>query len=97
MTFPVAPSSATRTIDSARRGADGFAGGMRSSMGRIRSGVGGTTMALQALPDPALRLVAAFSIGLATGLHLAGVPRLVTLMAAAPAAFAGGAMATRRG
>ena len=62
-----------------------------------RLGVAATTTTLQGLPDPTLRLVAAASIGLATGLHLAGAPRLISLAAIAPALLAGGAMATRPG
>lgn len=71
------------------------AGRLPDVAARARLGVEETTTALQTLPDQTLRLLAAASIGLATGLQLAGAPRLITLAAIAPALFAGGAMATR--
>ena len=81
----------------ARTGAQRVVGGLPNAAERARLRVAETTTALQGLPDPTLRLLAATSIGLATGLHLAGVPRLLSLVAIAPALFAAGAMATRPG
>jgi hypothetical protein len=84
-------------LESARTGAERVAGHLPDAADRARLGVEATTTSLQSLPDPTLRLVAAASIGLATGLHLAGAPRLITIAAMAPALLAGGAMATRPG
>jgi hypothetical protein len=55
----------------------------------------GTTIALQTLPDPTLRWLAATSVGLGAGLHLAGAPRLVTAAGLAPAAIMGAAIVLR--
>jgi hypothetical protein len=84
-------------IEGARTGAERVAGRLPDAAERARLGVEQTTSTLQTLPDPTLRLLATASIGLATGLHLAGAPRLITLVALAPALLAGGAMVTRPG
>ncbi len=82
-------------LASARTGAERVAGRMPDAAARARLGVEATTTTLQTLPDSTLRLLAAASIGLATGLQLAGAPRLFIFAAIAPAFLAGGAMATR--
>jgi len=51
---------------------------------------------LQELADPRLELLAAFSLGVGTGLWLAGTPRLVTLAALSPALLVGVAIASRK-
>jgi hypothetical protein len=51
---------------------------------------------LQELADPRLELLAAFSLGVGTGLWLAGAPRLVTLAALSPALLVGVAIASRK-
>jgi len=84
-------------IESARTGAERIAGQLPHAADRARVRVEQTTTRLQTLPDATLRLVAAASLGLAAGLHLAGAPRLVSLAACVPALLAGGAMATRPG
>jgi hypothetical protein len=60
-----------------------------------RAGANGTTSALQALPDPTLRWLAAGSVGLGAGLSLAGAPRLVVAAGVAPALIMGAAIALR--
>lgn len=82
-------------LENARSGAERVAGRMPDAAARARLGVEETTAKLQTLPDSTLRLVAAASIGVATGLQLAGAPRLFILAAIVPAFLAGGAMATR--
>ncbi|MFI5259928.1 MAG: hypothetical protein ACHQ01_10030 [Candidatus Limnocylindrales bacterium] len=62
-----------------------------------RTGAGGTTSALQVLPDPMLRWLAAGSVGLGAGLSLAGAPRLVVAAGMAPALIIGAAIASRPG
>lgn len=84
-------------IEGARTGAERVAGRLPHAVERTRLGVEQATTRLQTLPNPTLSLLAAASVGLATGLHLAGAPRLVSLAAVAPALLAGGAMATRPG
>jgi hypothetical protein len=44
---------------------------------------------LQELPDPRLKPLAAFSLGVGAGLWMAGAPRLVTLAALSPALVVG--------
>ncbi len=82
-------------LESARTGAERVAERLPDAAARARLGIEETTITLQVLPDSTLRLLAAASLGLATGLYLAGAPRLLTLAASAPALLAGGAMATR--
>ena len=63
------------------------------------AGVEGAAVAvrmLQELADPRLELLAAFSLGVGTGLWLAGTPRLVTLAALSPALLVGVAIASRK-
>ena len=60
-----------------------------------RAGARGTTSALQRIPDPTLRWLAATSIGMAAGLHAAGAPRLVRAAGIAPAMLIGIAVALR--
>lgn len=59
------------------------------------AGAHGTTSALQALPDPTLRWLAAGSVGLGAGLSLAGAPRLVVAAGVAPALILGAAIVAR--
>jgi len=54
-----------------------------------------TASALQRLPDPTLRWLAAGSIGLAAGLYLSGTPRLVVAASVAPALLIGAAILLR--
>jgi len=60
-----------------------------------RAGAQGTTSALQTLPDPMLRWLAAGSVGLGAGLSLAGAPRLVSAAGVVPALIMGAAIALR--
>jgi hypothetical protein len=60
-----------------------------------RSGARKTVRRLQTLSDSRLGLLAAASIGLGTGLRLAGAPRLATLAGFAPASILGFAIASR--
>ena len=60
-----------------------------------RAGAHGTTSALQTLPDPTLRWLAAGSVGLGAGLSLAGAPRLLVAAGLAPALILGAAIVAR--
>jgi len=64
-------------------------------MQTTQAGAQGATSALQALPDPALRWLAATSVGVGAGLSLAGAPRVVVAAGVAPALFAGAAILLR--
>jgi hypothetical protein len=68
---------------------------MPVAVGRSRETAMRTTVSLQSLPDTTLRLLAGASIGLAAGLSLGRVPRLIALAALVPAIFVGSALATR--
>lgn len=54
-----------------------------------------TTSALQTLPDPTLRELAATSVGLGAGFYLAGAPRLVVAAGVVPAVMMGAAILLR--
>jgi hypothetical protein len=54
-----------------------------------------TTSALQTLPDPTLRWLAASSVGLGAGFYLAGAPRVVIAAGVAPALILGAAIVLR--
>jgi hypothetical protein len=82
-------------VGAARSGADQVAEHFPDAVGRARVGAQETTASLQTLPDHTLRLLAAASLGLAAGLFLRGAPRVITLVAVAPAVLLGGAIATR--
>jgi hypothetical protein len=60
-----------------------------------RARANATTSALRLLPVSTLQGLAASSIGLGAGLHLAGVPRLVTAAAVTPAVIIGAAIVLR--
>lgn len=60
---------------------------------RVRANA--TTRALQLLPDSSLQGLAASSIGLGAGFYLAGLPRLVTVVAVTPAMIISAAIVLR--
>jgi len=60
-----------------------------------RTGAGGTTGALQTLPDSTLRGVAAASIGVGAGFYLARAPRLAIATGIAPALIMAAAIVLR--
>lgn len=82
-------------IESAKSGVEQVAERMPVAVERSRVAAMRTTVSLQSLPDTTLRLLAGASIGLAAGLSLGRVPRLIALAALVPAIFVGGALATR--
>jgi hypothetical protein len=75
--------------------ASGLIGHVPGTMHATRVGATGTTSALQTLPDPMLRWLAASSIGLGTGFLLARAPRLVVAAGVAPALIMGAAIVLR--
>lgn len=50
---------------------------------------------VEAMPEPTRRLLATLSLGIGAGLYLAGAPRVVTLLAFAPALLVAGTWLAR--
>ncbi|MDR3545977.1 MAG: hypothetical protein P4L30_09465 [Candidatus Limnocylindrales bacterium] len=86
---------AARAARLARTGAEVVIARAPRAARATRTGAGGTTSALQKLPDPVLRWLAAGSVGLGAGLSLAGAPRVVVAAGVAPALIIGAAIASR--
>ncbi len=84
-------------VETARSGAGQLAEQLPEVLDRTRASALGTASTLQTMPDPTLRLLAAFSIGLGAGLYLSGAPRLVTLAALTPALILSFAIVSRPG
>jgi hypothetical protein len=61
----------------------------------VRDGAREAARTVEAMPDPTRRLLATLSIGLGAGLYLAGAPRLLTLLAFAPALVVAGTWMAR--
>jgi acyl-CoA reductase-like NAD-dependent aldehyde dehydrogenase len=70
-------------------------GRVPGTINATRVGAQGTTSALQTLPDPTLRLLAASSVGLGAGFYMARAPRLIIAAGVAPALIMGAAMILR--
>lgn len=85
----------TGAIGIARASAARLIARVPGALRATRAGAHGATTALQTLPDPTLRWIAATSVGLGAGLRLAGAPRLVSAAGAAPALIVGAAIALR--
>lgn len=86
---------ASGAIGTARTSAASLVARVPGAMRTTRAGAYDTASALQKLPDPTLRWMAAGSVGLAAGLYLAGLPRLVAAAGAAPALIMGAAVVLR--
>jgi len=78
-----------------RAGAVQVADHLPGAFAQAGKGARGAVTKLQTMPDSGLRLLAAGSVGLGTGLRLAGAPRLVTLAGFAPASVFGFAILSR--
>ncbi|HEY1169510.1 MAG TPA: hypothetical protein VGE81_11125 [Candidatus Limnocylindrales bacterium] len=79
----------------ARHGAEQVADRLPGAFVRVQSGAQSTVTRLQTMPDSALRLLAAASVGFGAGLRLAGAPRLAALAGFAPAPILGFAIFSR--
>ena len=82
-------------VEAAKSGVEQVTERMPVAVERSRETAMRTTVSLQSLPDTTLRLLAGASIGLAAGLSLGRVPRVIALAALVPAIFVGSALATR--
>jgi hypothetical protein len=89
---PAPPTSGTATATWSGRKRLGNL--VQRASGAVDLGVA-TAGRLQLLPDSTLQGLAATSIGLGAGLHVAGMPRLVTAAAITPAMIIGAAIALR--
>ncbi|HEX5466568.1 MAG TPA: hypothetical protein VFW92_07810 [Candidatus Limnocylindrales bacterium] len=89
------PKAAGQVADRLPQAIDHVAERMPQALELTRDGMATSAATLRTMPDRELRLLAAFSAGLALGLYLAGAPRLVTLAAATPAIVVGAAVLTR--
>ncbi|HEY8167856.1 MAG TPA: hypothetical protein VIF84_04010 [Candidatus Limnocylindrales bacterium] len=77
------------------RAADDAAERVPELVDAVRANTTDVARAVQDASEPTLAILTAASIGLATGLLMAGAPRAVVLAAAAPAAFIAGALLMR--
>ena len=73
------------TVDTVRAAAGNVGERIPDLIRTVRSGASDGARTIQAWPEPTQRLVAAFSLGLCTGLLLAGAPRLLVGAALLPA------------
>ena len=88
---------ASEAIDQAASSARTLVSHIPETAQAARARANTTTTALQTLPDSTLRGLAASSVGLGAGFYLAGVPRLATAAAVAPAMIIGAAIILRPG
>ena len=79
----------------ARNRAEQVANRLPGAFDGMRSGAESGVTKLQTMPDSALRLLAAASVGFGAGLRLAGAPRLAALAGFAPAPILGFAIFSR--
>jgi hypothetical protein len=86
----------SRALTAAWSGVATFVGRMPGALDATGAGARDATSALQALPDPTLRWLAAGSVGVGAGLFLAGKSRLVIAASVAPALAMGAAIVARR-
>jgi uncharacterized protein YjbJ (UPF0337 family) len=83
------------SIETARASTATLIARLPGTMRATRAGAQDTTSALQTLPDPTLRWLAATSVGLGAGLYLARAPRLAIAAGVAPAMVIGAAIVLR--
>ncbi len=93
--FAIAIRRISGAASAARAGVGALLDRLPGTVRATRVGANGATSALQALPDPTLRWLAAGSVGLGAGLFLAGAPRVVIAAGVAPALAMGAAALAR--
>ena len=84
-----AAEAVPEVVSMIRGGVDGVAERLPDALDAARTGATATADSLREMPQPTLRVLAAFSIGMGLGLYIAGAPRLVTVAALTPALAAG--------
>jgi hypothetical protein len=89
-------SAVTRSgVAIARRGTSGLVARLPDTLKATRAGAAGAVGALQTLPDPTLRSLAATSVGLGVGLYCSRAGRLAIVAGMVPALLMGAAIAVR--
>jgi hypothetical protein len=68
---------------------------MPEAVESVRSSAMDAARTVEAMPESTRRILATLSLGLGAGLYLAGAPRLLTLIALAPALVVGGTWLAR--
>jgi hypothetical protein len=86
---------ARSSVAAAGRGATTVVTRLPTTIRATQAGATEATGALQGLPDPTLRSLAATSVGIGAGLYLARAPRAVVVIGMVPAMLMGAAIATR--
>jgi hypothetical protein len=84
-----------RGLTVARRGTASLVARVPGTLRTTRTGAQEATNALQGLPDPTLRTLAASSLGLGAGFYLTGAPRLAIVAGVVPAVMMAAAIALR--
>lgn len=80
-----AGAMAADALDALRSGAEGVGERLPQAIDAVRVGASESARAVQSWPQPAQRILAAFSLGLGIGLTLGGAPRLLVTSALLPA------------
>lgn len=80
-----AGAMAADAVDAIRSGAEGVGERLPGAIDAVRVGASESARTVQAWPQPAQRVLAAFSLGLGVGLALGGAPRLLVTSALLPA------------
>jgi hypothetical protein len=88
-------SIARASVVAAGRGATRVVARLPRTIRATQAGATEATNALQTLPDPTLRSLAATSVGIGAGLFLARAPRAVVVVGVVPAMIMGAAIALR--
>jgi hypothetical protein len=88
-------SIARTSVVAAGRGATRVVARLPRTIRATQAGATEATNALQTLPDPTLRSLAATSVGIGAGLYLARAPRAVVVVGVVPAMIMGAAIALR--
>ena len=94
--------AADDAVDAVRDGAEKLRGGaeelgspLPAALEAFQAGARATSKSMRTMPEENLRLMLAMSAGLGVGLYMAGSPRLVTLVALAPALLIAGVWMSR--
>jgi hypothetical protein len=86
---------ARSSVAAAGRGATKVVARLPTTIRATQASATEATTALQGLPDPTLRSLAATSVGIGAGLYLARAPRAVVVVGVVPAMLMGAAIALR--
>ncbi|HET7677054.1 MAG TPA: hypothetical protein VFK38_04310 [Candidatus Limnocylindrales bacterium] len=88
--------SAQEAAERVRAAATDVAEQLPAAVATAQTAAADTARTLEAMPDRTLLLGSVFSLGMATGFFVAGAPRMLVLLAAAPAIAMAGTLAGRQ-